>query len=95
MFKLNGKEYKNFELDFNTICKLEEIGVNIADASSLSGLDAIRKIMSVAFDFDIHKAGVEIEEHIKNGGNFSEISEIVVKAIEDSGFIKALVAQTK
>lgn len=95
MFKLNGKEYKDFELDFNTICRLEEIGVNIADASSLSGLDAIRKIMSVAFDFDVNKAGAEIEEHVKNGGTFTEVSEVIVKAIENSGFIKALVAQTK
>lgn len=95
MFKLNGKEYKNFELDFNTICKLEELGVNIADPQSLQGLDSIRKIISIVFDFDVEKAGKEIEAHIIGGGNFNEISEVIVKAIEDSGFIKALTAQMK
>ena len=38
------------------------------------------------------KAGKEIEAHLASGGNFDEIMEDINRAVEESGFFRALKA---
>lgn len=91
---INGKEYKNIPVDFNTVCKLEDMGVNITDMDG--------KVMTVARAYGalcmrktIEAAGREIEEHVKNGGSLNPIYEAFAAEVEKSGFFQALRVQSE
>lgn len=89
--KLNGVEYKIPELDFDAMCELEERGVdllNIGDAQKKGRMaTTIRGLVAWIMDVDIHTAGHEIGEHIKNGGGIEDIIYGVNAAVEESGFL--------
>lgn len=87
--KINGNEYKNAPIDFNAVCKLEDMGVDI---SNIDG-----KIMTVARAYaalcmhkPIEAAGKEIEKHVQDGGSLNEIYEVFAAEIEKSDFFRAL-----
>ena len=50
---------------------------------------AIRGFLALAIG-DTETAGMELEAHIVNGGDFTEIVEDIAKAVQDSGFFQAL-----
>ena len=63
--KLNGKEYKIPELDFNAVCQLEELGIDLVgqNAKPFSTLCAF---VALAVG-DTEKAGKELETHLEGG----------------------------
>lgn len=85
---INGKTYKEPELDFNAICDLEELGANIflVDKRRLS---ICRAYLAYVAGIDLTEAGKEIEAHVENGGNFMDIYEAMTKSLTESGFFKA------
>lgn len=92
--KINGNEYRNVPIDFNAVCKLEDMGVDI---SNIDG-----KIMTVARAYaalcmrkPLEAAGKEIEEHVQNGGTLNSIYEVFAAEVEKSGFFRALQKQTE
>lgn len=87
--KINNKKYKIPELNFNTICMLEEMGVQLPEIDKRI-FSTIRGFVALAMDGDFEKAGKEIEEHIKNGGSFDEILKEINSAVEGSGFFQTI-----
>lgn len=91
---INGKEYKSVPLDFNAVCKLEDMGVSLTDMDG--------KVMTVARAYGalcmrkgIEAAGREIEEHVKHGGLLNPIYEAFAAEVEKSGFFQALKSQSE
>ncbi len=88
-FTINGKNYKAKHFNFNTMCDLEEMGVPINEAQSKS-MSFVRAYFALHLNGNTAKAGKEIEAHIMNGGDFTEIMNAVSAEIEESDFLKAL-----
>ena len=86
--RINGKTYKMPELSFNAMCQLEDMGISMADFDK-KPMAAIRGFLALAIG-DTETAGMELEAHIVNGGDFTEIVEDLAKAVQDSGFFQAL-----
>lgn len=87
--KINNKIYKIPELNYNTICILEEMGISLTDMDKRV-FSTVRGFVALAMNGDYEKAGEEIEEHLKNGGSLDEVLEEINKAVEESGFFQAL-----
>lgn len=92
--KINGIEYKNVPIDFNAVCKLEDMGVDI---SNIDG-----KIMTVARAYaalcmrkPLDVAGKEIEKHVRSGGSLNAVYEAFAAEVEKSDFFQALQNQTE
>ncbi len=85
---INGKTYKMPELSFNAVCRLEDMGISLADFDK-KPMAAIRGFLALAVG-DVETAGRELEAHIVNGGDFTEIVGEISKAVQDSGFFQAL-----
>ncbi len=85
---INGKTYKMPELSFNAVCQLEDMGISLADFDK-KPMAAIRGFLALAIG-DTETAGRELEAHIVNGGDFTEIIGEISKAVQESGFFQAL-----
>ena len=78
-FTLNNRRYEAREFDFNLICDLQEMGINILDMASMRNnpVTAIRAYASLCIGADKETAGEEIQAHVINGGGFDEILEAI------------------
>ena len=85
---INGNTYKMPERSFNAVCRLEDMGISLADFDK-KPMAAIRGFLALAVG-DVETAGRELEAHIVNGGDFTEIVGEISKAVQDSGFFQAL-----
>lgn len=90
---INGKEYVIPELSFNTICKLEEMGVSLSEIKN-KPMAFIRGFLALTVGTP-EKAGQEIEQHLENGGDLKEITEEIVRAVNESGFFQAMSKKKK
>ena len=88
-FTLNDKQYEAKEFDFNFICDLEEMGLSIADAPK-KPMALARIYIGFCMGEDKNTAGMEIEQHIINGGSFDEVMKLMNGRIDDSDFFRAL-----
>lgn len=89
---INGKRYEAREFDFNLICDLQDMGVNILDMNDMkkTSLLTIRSYVALCMDSDPYFAGAEINEHIINGGDIEEITDVFQKMMNESSFFQAL-----
>ena len=89
---INKKRYEAREFDFNLICDLQDLGVNILDIKDMrrTSLLTIRSYVALCMDADPEYAGEEINQHIINGGNMDEITEVFQKMMSESSFFQAL-----
>ena len=87
--KINGVEYKNVPIDFNAVCKLEDMGVDI---SNIDGkiVTLARAYGALCMRKPLEVAGKEIEKHVRNGGSLNEIYEVFAAEVEKSDFFRAL-----
>ena len=85
---INGKTYKMPELNFNTVCKLEDMGVSLTTKDTKT-MSTIRGFVALAVG-DVQTAGKELEAHIVSGGKLDDILTEINHSIEDSGFFQAL-----
>lgn len=88
-FTINGKEYKSKMVDFNLICDLEDMGISIMDGD-MKNMSIIRGYFGLCAGLNREKAGIEIQEHFKNGGNLEEFSKILSNEFENSEFFQSL-----
>lgn len=86
---INGKFYKDAELDFNTVCEMENMGVSIQNIDD-NIMSAARAYAAICMRKPLRLAGAEIEAHIVNGGTLADILEPFNKNAEESGFFQAL-----
>ena len=86
---INGKTYKNKPITFNTVCKLEEMGVSITDMENHM-MSAARGYAAICMHKPLTVAGSEIEEHVMNGGSLNDIIKAFGDEVEKSGFFQSL-----
>ena len=94
MLRINGKDYKEAEIDFNAICELEDMGISLFNLRGVSGAKIARAYAALCMGGKdmIDAAGAEINLHIINGGNLATITDAFGKAVSESGFFQALKA---
>lgn len=88
-FKINDKTYKPQEITFNTIAEMEDAGFDMSNFNKKM-LSSIRSYFCVCSGLDVDDAGIEMEEHIKNGGDMQDLIACFQEAMERSDFIQAL-----
>ena len=88
---INGREYRIPELDFNMICDLEEVGVSILNLED-KPISSLRGFLAVVGKMPIERAGVEIQEHLINGGEIDTLVTEIIEAMVNSGFFQALLS---
>jgi hypothetical protein len=88
---INGKEYEIRPIDFNAICALEDKGFSLQDAAKQS-MKTIRALVALVIDCDIDKAGKEVEQHIANGGKFSDFA-VLIENLTESDFFRNISRQ--
>ena len=86
---INGKTYKNEPITFNTVCKLEEMGVSVTDMENHM-MSAARAYAAICMRKPLPVAGREIEEHVLNGGALTDIITAFAEEVEKSGFFQKL-----
>ena len=88
-FKVNGKEYVGKELDFNAVCDLEDMGVELSNAGK-APMSMIRGYLAFCGNMSAEEAGREIQAHIMAGNKFDEISLVMQEQMETSDFFRSL-----
>lgn len=88
---INGKKYEIRPIDFNAICALEDKGFSLQDAAKQS-MKTIRALVALVMDCDIDKAGNEVEQHIANGGKFSDFA-VLIENLTESDFFRNISRQ--
>ena len=88
-FTINGRKYNSKEADFNMICEFELMGVQLSNISKVP-TTALRAYFAFCSGLDETSAGIEMAQHMIDGGDFTEISEAFRDSIEESGFFRAL-----
>ena len=85
---INSKDYKlNKAIDFNGICELEELGLNLTEFRK-NKMGGIRALLAYFGDISADEAGQEIMGHLKNGGSFGEF-EPLINCLVESDFFQA------
>lgn len=88
-FELNGKVYSAKAFDFNMVCDLEDLGFSMEEINKKK-IKAVRAYAALCAGITIEEAGIEIQKHIIEGGDISEMMEIMVDEINKSDFFRAL-----
>ena len=88
---INGKKYEIRPIDFNAICALEDKGFSLQDAAKQS-MKTVRALVALVMDCDIDKAGNEVEQHIANGGKFSDFA-VLIENLTESDFFRNISRQ--
>lgn len=87
LLTLNGKSYKAAEFDLNLICDFEDSGISIDEISNKM-FNVIRQYIASSMGVDPKTAGVELMNHLNNGGKIEDVSDVMTAAMEDSGFFR-------
>lgn len=88
-FVINGKEYRAKEFDFNLMCDLEDMGI-VMETAMEKPTSTTRAYFSLCCGLGKEYAGKELEEHIKKGGNLSDVMIAMSEEMEKSDFFRAL-----
>ena len=85
---INGREYEIPEMDFDTICELEENGVSLLaiDEKNPKVATMLRAFVAWIMHTDTKHAGAEISAHIRNGGNLMDLITAITDALNAAGF---------
>ena len=87
LLTLNGRSYKAAEFDLNLMCDFEDRGIPFDDIDKKM-FNVIRQYVASSMGVDVKVAGREISEHMANGGELSDISDVMEAAMKDSGFFR-------
>lgn len=91
--EINGKKYDVAPMNLNTICELEDNGVSLADFGKKQ-LSFVRGYAAICMGVDVDTAGKEVEAHLVSGKTLEDISKVIQKEIEESGFFQAMQKNT-
>lgn len=85
---INGNKYNIPEMSFDSVCELEERGINFLsmDKKNMKLATMARGLVAWVMDVDVKTASKEIESHVANGGDIIEILERIMGSMEKSGF---------
>lgn len=86
---INGREYTAKPFDFNMICDLEDLGVSIEDIER-KPVSIVRAYAGICMGKSAKESGIEIQEHLLNGGSFDDIMKVISKEMEESDFFRNL-----
>lgn len=86
---INNKTYIAKEFGYNTLCDLQEMGIDINDARKVP-MAMVRAYVAICMGVDKDTAGAEIEKHMINGGDLNVVTEALVSKIENSGFFRGI-----
>lgn len=86
-FKVNGRTYTAREIDFNAVCEFDKAGISIAKLKD-TPFAAARAYLAICGDMEEDAAGNEIQAHVMDGGNVSQILNALSSALRDSGFFR-------
>lgn len=88
-FKVNGKTYIAKPFDFNTMCDLEDMNVNIEDINN-KPMRFVREYFALCSGLTPIDAGNEIQKHMIDGGTVEGIANAMRLEIEKSDFFQSL-----
>lgn len=88
-FTVNNKTYNAKEFDFDLVCDLEEMDIQISTIKN-KPMALARAYFALCVGGDKHYAGQEMQKHILNGGNFDELMDVMNDEMEKSDFFQAL-----
>jgi len=88
LLKINGRTYKAAEFDVNFMCELEDNNIDL-DKINSNMFKLIRMYVALSMGVDVVTAGKELTEHMKNGGSWEEVSEIMSDMMEESDFFRS------
>lgn len=97
IIEINGNKYDMPEIDFNAVCDLADIGVDILDMKKASKkpFATARAIVAWVIDTDTETAGMEIQKDLLSGGSLEKIFSAFMKEVENSSFFKQLQEERK
>lgn len=88
---INGKSITIKPINFDAICNLEEMGLDLLNINK-KAFSTFRCLMAFNANIPLTEASVEIESHIANGGNITDLVPLV-NAVVESDFFKTLIAR--
>ena len=88
-FTINGKKYTPKVFDFNLLCDMEDAGVTL-ESMTKKPMSAVRAYFTACYGGDAEGAGREIEQHIINGGEMTELMNAMSDAMSESDFFRSL-----
>lgn len=88
-FVINGKTYKAKDITFNFMCFLEEKDLPIEQIES-KPMKFGREYLAYCGGLTSEQAGMEIDEHVINGGELSVLYDAMGEALDNSGFFRAM-----
>lgn len=91
-FKINGKEYNGAKFDYNAYCSLSEMGIPV-DKLLTDPFVGVRGYLALSGNMSVQEAGNELEQHIINDGDLSDISKVFADEIKASGFFQKLLSK--
>ena len=86
---INGKVYQAREIDFNFVCLLEAEGIEMSKMGK-SFMNIIKVYAAYCMGVDTETAGIEINQHLINGGNMEDLINVVSKKMDESDFFRAI-----
>lgn len=94
-FELNGKTYIAKPLDINGVCDLEDYGVSVFGDMDRKKMSIWRAYLAYCGDMTNEEAGIEIGQHIINGGNLDGITGAFEKELKESDFFQSLIQRAE
>lgn len=88
-FEINGRKYVSQEFTYNTICDLQDAGINI-DAMGDRSASMVRAFFSIWSGMTLEEAGAELGKHMMAGGNLDAIGAAINDSMENSDFFRSL-----
>lgn len=86
---VNGNSYKAKELDFNFLCELGENGIEMTEIGNKL-MQTLRVYIAYCMGVDAETAGNEISNHCINGGNMTELIEVLNDKAQNSDFFRSM-----
>lgn len=88
-FIVNGVTYTAKPFDFNMVCDLEDMGISMQDAEN-KPMSLVRAYFALCIGKGNIYAGKEMESHIINGGDFTDVMNAMSKEMAESDFFRNL-----
>lgn len=90
---LCGRRIPAADADFNLVAYLEENNIPVTDIQK-KPLSTAKVYVAFCLGSDPDYAGKLINDHIIDGGEITDIMNMISKKVEESGFFRALQART-
>ena len=85
LLKINGKTYKAIKIDVNVICDFEDSGLPLNQFGKKM-FSTARLYTALSMNKEVEEAGIELSEHIKDGGSLEDIYQVIYDEMAESGF---------